>query len=133
MQKYKVGITFGAYELFHIGHLNLINQAKKLCDKLIVCISDDEYIRIKKGHSSSNPLKYRIEIISSLRQVDKVDIQSLAYGKKKLIRKYSPDVIFVGDDWTPKTFTGANLGVKVVYLDRTKNISSTLLRQKYFK
>ena len=53
MRKYKVGITFGAYELFHIGHLNLIKQAKRLCDKLIVCVSDDEYIKVKKVASDN--------------------------------------------------------------------------------
>jgi len=132
MRKYKVGITFGAYELFHIGHLNLIKQAKRLCDKLIVCVSDDEYIKVKKGHDSRIILKHRKEIILSLRQVDIVAIQSLDFGKKKLVKQYSPDVIFVGGDWTPETFTGEGLGIPVVYLDRTEDISSTLLRQKYF-
>jgi len=133
MKKYKIGITFGAYEIWHIGHLNLIRQAKSKCDRLIICISDDEYIASKKHHSASIPLQYRKEMIEALKYVDMVDVQSLSCGKKELVEKYRPDVIFVGNDWTPETFTGEGLGVPVVYLNRTKGISSTLLRNKYFK
>ena len=133
MKRYKIGITFGAYEIWHIGHLNLIKQAKARCKKLIVCVSNDEYIKVKKNHISVIPLKYRKELIEALKYVDAVDVQSLSCGKRELVEKYQPDVIFVGNDWTPDTFTGEGLGVPVVYLERTKGISSTLLRNKYFK
>jgi len=133
MQKYNIGITFGGFELWHIGHLNLIKQAKELCDTLIVCVSSDKYILKIKEHKASIPLKDRIELVKAIRFVDIVDVQRLNFGKKELIEKYSPNVIFVGNDWTPETFTGEGLGVPVVYLDRTKGISSTQLRNKYFK
>lgn len=133
MKKYNVGITFGAYELFHIGHLNLLKQASLLCDQLIVCVSDDEYIEKVKGHKAVISLEDRREILKSVRYVDIVDVQRLSYGKKELIEKYSVDVIFVGNDWTPETFSGEGLGVPVIYLDRTQGISSTKLRGKYFK
>jgi len=133
MKKYRLGISFGVYELFHIGHLNLIKQAKNLCDKLIICVSDDNYILYHKKHSSVMPLSIRLEIISSIKYVDVVDIQSIEYGKKELIKKYNPDVIFVGNDWTPATFGGEGLGIPVIYLNRTDGISSTQLREKYFQ
>jgi len=131
LKKFKVGITFGGFDLCHIGHLNLLKQAKKLCDYLVVCVSNDSYIKKIKKYASVIPLKDRIEIIKAIRYVDEVDIQKLNFGKKPLIKKYGADVIFVGNDWTPETFTGENLGVPVVYLDRTKGISSTQLRVKY--
>jgi glycerol-3-phosphate cytidylyltransferase len=131
-KKFKIGITFGSFELWHIGHLNILKQASLLCTRLIVCVSDDRYIKKIKGHNSVVPLVDRLEILKSIKYVDVVDVQSLSCGKKELVEKYQPDVIFVGNDWTPETFTGEGLGVPVVYLNRTKGISSTLLRNKYF-
>jgi len=130
MKKYNIGITFGAFEIFHIGHLNIIKNAKKQCHKLIVCVSTDEYIYKKKKHKSVTLLEDRLSIIKSIKYVDIVDIQSLTFGKKEAIKKYKPEVIFVGNDWTPKTFTGANLGIPVVYLPRTQGISSTKIRKR---
>lgn len=128
MKKYNIGITFGAFEIFHIGHLNLIKNAKQRCRKLIVCISDDEYISKIKNHESIICLKDRMEILKSIKYVDIVDIQSLKFTKKDAIKKYKANVIFVGNDWNSKTFTGVNLGIPVEYLQRTKNISSSKLK-----
>lgn len=130
MKKYKLGITFGAFELFHIGHLNLIKNAKKRCCKLIICVSNDEYIIKIKKHKPVTLLSDRLEIIKALKYVDIVDVQSLKFTKKDAIKKYKPNVIFVGNDWTPKTFSGEKLGIPVIYLPRTKNICSTKIRNK---
>ena len=129
MKIYKRGITFGAFEVFHQGHYNLLKNAKEQCEELIVCISDDEYIERVKGHKPEISFDLRREIVRAIKFVDKVGIQSEFHTKKKNIDGWIPDVIFVGDDWNKKTFTGEGLGVTVVYLPRTKKISSTKLRQ----
>ena len=130
MKKYNLGITFGAFEIFHIGHLNVIKNAKKQCNKLIVCVSNDEYIYKKKNHKPITLLEDRLAIVKAIKYIDLVDIQSLKFGKKEAVKKYKPDVIFVGNDWNPKTFSGVNLGIPVVYLPRTEGISSTKIRKK---
>lgn len=124
----KLGITFGAYEYVHIGHIRLFQNAKKQCDHLIVCVSDDKYIEEKKGHAPAFGLQDRLDALQSIKEIDTLDVQSLNFGKKELIAKYGADVVFVGDDWTPETFTGENLGVPVVYLPRTQGVSSTKFR-----
>jgi len=122
------GITFGAYEYLHIGHIFLIQHAKAMCDELVVCVSDDEYIRQKKGHDPEFSWHERVTGLSSIKEIDYIGIQSLEFGKKEAIEYFKPDVIFVGNDWEPETFSGEGLGVPVIYLPRTKNISSTKIR-----
>jgi len=130
---YNVGITFGAFEIFHIGHLNLIKNAKKQCKKLIVCVSDDKYIFKKKHHKAVTLLEDRLEILKAIKYIDTIDVQKLSFGKKELIKKHKAEVIFVGNDWNPKTFSGEGLGIPVVYLPRTNGISSTKIRTKLLK
>ena len=129
MKKYKRGITFGAFEIFHQGHYNLLKNAKAQCEELIVCVSDDEYIKKHKGHIPVILYPLRKEIVRGIKFVDRVDIQCDMATKKNLVYYWEPDVIFVGDDWTPETFGGEGLGVPVVYLPRTKGISSSQLRK----
>ena len=121
------GITFAALDPLHFGHTRLFKRAKKLCDELIVCVSDDDYIRQVKNREPFIPIEGRLEVLRELKCVDGVDIQTIE-GKKPLVEKYKPDVIFVGDDWTPETFSGEGLGVKVIYLPYTKGMSSTQIR-----
>jgi len=130
MKKYKRGITFGAYEIFHQGHFNLLKRASAQCEKLTVCISSDEYIEEIKGHKSVIRFELRQEIIFSMPFVDDVASQDLNFGKREAVKFFKPDVIFVGDDWNERTFKGEGLGIPVIYLPRTKGISSTLLRKK---
>lgn len=130
---FKVGIAWGAWDLFHIGHLNLIKNAKELVDQLIVCVSSDEYILKAKGHKPIIPFAERLMIIGSIRYVDTVDIQSQDFTKADAVKKYKPDLLIVGNDWNLKTFTGADLGVPVVFLPYTRGISSTILREKLDK
>jgi glycerol-3-phosphate cytidylyltransferase len=122
------GITFGAYEYLHIGHIFLIQHARAMCDNLVVCVSSDEYIKKKKGHKPEFSWHERVAALGSIKEINRIGIQSSTFGKKEAVELYRPDIIFVGDDWTPQTFSGEGLGVRVVYLPRTNKISSTKLR-----
>ena len=135
MKKYKVGYTTGVYDMFHIGHLNIIKKAKEQCEYLIVGISTDELVRKSKGIDPTIPYEERAEIVAALKYVDEVVPQE---NKDKFgaWKKYKFNVMFVGDDWKGSTlFQEAEdklkeVGVDVVYFPYTKHISSTILREK---
>ena len=135
MKKYKVGYTTGVYDMFHIGHLNIIRRAKEQCEYLIVGVSTDELVQNEKGKTPIIPFKERIDIISSIKYVDEV-IPQISKNKKEAWESLQFDVMFVGSDWegTPqwKQYESefGELGVKIVYLPHTDGISSTELRQK---
>lgn len=126
---YPVGITFGAFDPLHYGHIKLLQRAKQQCDHLIVCVSSNEYLKKHKGREERVNLLDRIDALESIKYVDQVGVQDIG-GKKKAIQYWKPDVIFVGNDWTPETFTGEGLGLPVVYLPHTDGISSTQLVSK---
>lgn len=133
MKKYKLGYTTGVYDMFHIGHLNLLRQAKERCERLIVGITVDELVSYK-GKTAVIPYSERSEIVGAIRYVDQVVPQS---NLDKLLawEKYNFDALFVGDDWKGKPnwvryeAELAEKGVDVVYLPYTKGTSSTKLRQ----
>jgi glycerol-3-phosphate cytidylyltransferase len=130
---YDVGYASGVFDMFHIGHLNILRSARKHCRTLVVGVGSDEYIEALKGRSPVVPLVERLEIISALGIVDEVIIdhsedKTLAWEQRKF------DVIFKGDDWKG-TAKGARLeqqmsavGAAVVYFPYTLHTSSTLLR-----
>ena len=124
------GITFGAFEYVHIGHINLLERARAMCDELYVMVSSDGYIKKKKGHAPEFCWRERARAVQGIKYVTGVGIQTLDFGKKEAIEVFKPDLIFVGDDWTPETFTGEGLGVRVIYLPRTEKISSTRIRER---
>ena len=97
-KKYKVGFTQGVYDMFHIGHLNLINHAKEYCDYLIVGVSTDELVQREKGKTPIIPFEERIEIVKAIKYVDEVVTQ---HDKNKLAawKKYHFNKMFVGSDW----------------------------------
>ena len=102
VKKYNVGYTTGVFDLFHIGHLNLLKNAKGLCDKLIVGITTDELVSYK-NKKAVIPFEERIEIVRNIRYVDAV-IPQENMDKLEACKKLKCDVMFVGDDWydTPK-------------------------------
>ena len=126
-----VGYTAGVYDLFHIGHLNLLRNAKMHCDKLIVGVTTDELVQYK-GKKPVITLEERMEIVKAIRYVDEVVVQD-DLDKVKAWDKYHYDILFVGSDWqgTDKwNKYEAQLkekGAKVIYLPYTKTTSSTLL------
>jgi len=128
-----IGYTSGVYDLFHIGHLNLLRNAKGMCDKLIVGVTTDELVSYK-NKKAIIPHNERMEIIRAIRYVDAV-IPQESMDKFKMWEKLKFDVMFVGDDWfnTPrwqeieKKFK--EVGVRIVYFPYTKGTSSTLINQ----
>jgi len=127
-----VGYTTGVYDMFHIGHLNILKRAKEQCDYLIVGISTDELVQKEKNKTPVIPWDERAEIVKAIRYVDEVVIQP---DKNKLAawEKYHFDKMFVGSDWkgTPEWNKFEEqfkpLGVEIVYLPHTDGISSTKL------
>ena len=127
-----IGYTTGVYDMFHIGHLNVIRRARELCDYLIVGVSTDELVQKDKGKTPVIPYEERAAIVAALKYVDQVVPQP---DKNKLgaWEKYHFDKMFVGSDWqgTPqwKKFEEQfePLGVEIVYLSHTDGISSTEL------
>lgn len=117
-------ITFGTFDLFHIGHLNILKRAKEQGDYLIVGVSSDE-LNKKKGKVSIIPLNDRIDIVKSIKYVDEVFIEESLELKDQYIKKYGADVLVMGDDWTDK-FNWVSC--HVLYLERTPNISTTLIK-----
>ena len=133
MKKYKIGYTQGTFDMFHIGHLNLIRQAKEQCEVLIVGVNSDRLVNEYKNKVPVINESNRAEIVNALKYVDKVIIcDSLDKCIVWKIVKF--DAIFIGDDWkgnlrwsqTEKELSP--LGAKVVYLKHTDGISSTILR-----
>lgn len=124
-----IGYTAGVFDLFHIGHLNLLRNAKGMCDKLIVGVSTDELVKYK-GKSPVIPFSDRIEIIRNLRCVDAAVAQE-DMDKLEMCKKLKASVMFVGDDWYKSDkwqeyeHQFAEAGIEIVYFPYTKNVSST--------
>jgi glycerol-3-phosphate cytidylyltransferase len=129
-----VGYAPGAYDLFHIGHLNILRNAAEHCDYLIAGVVSDEILERTKGHAPVIPLVERMEIVRSLRFVDDVHAEVVP-DKLETWRQVGFDVLFKGDDWrgTPKgdklERDFAAVGVEVRYFPYTMHTSSTLLRK----
>lgn len=122
----KVVITYGTFDSFHFGHLNLLRRAKALGDYLIVAVSTDKFNKIKNKKSYFS-YKKRIEMLKAIKYVDKIIPEKNWNQKIDDIKKYKVDVFAIGDDWKGK-FDFLKKYCKVVYLKRTKTISSTLLK-----
>jgi len=131
--KIVIGYTSGVYDLFHIGHLNLLKNAKGLCDKLIVGVSTDKLVEYKHKRPVI-PFEERIEIVRSCKFVDAA-IPQEELDKYKMWEKLHFDILFVGDDWynspswqeMEEKFK--KVGVRVVYFPYTKGTSSTILNE----
>lgn len=134
-KKYKVGYTTGVYDMFHIGHLNIIKRAKEQCEYLIVGVTTDELCFLRKNKYPIINQQDRMEIVNSIKYVDKAVLQE-NMDKLSAVKKYGIDAVFVGSDWqgTPawekyeKEFAAE--GCSVVYLSHTDGISSTILRER---
>lgn len=128
-----IGYTAGVYDLFHIGHLNLLKNAKAMCDKLVVGVTVDELVEYK-GKRSMIPFEDRSEIVRCCRYVDAV-IPQYDMDKVTACKKLGAKLLFVGDDWygTEKwkhyEEECAEAGIRIVYFPYTKGISSTKISE----
>lgn len=134
-KKYKIGYTTGVFDMFHIGHLNILRRAKEQCEYLIVGVSTDELVKNYKHKTPIVPFEERAEIIKAIRYVDKV-VPQINMDKFAAWEKLKFNAIFHGDDWK-----GSNLynecekklngvGVDMVFLPHTNGTSSTILSEK---
>ncbi|MBQ7907217.1 MAG: adenylyltransferase/cytidyltransferase family protein [Clostridia bacterium] len=134
-KKYKIGYTTGVYDMFHIGHLNIIRKAKEQCEYLIVGVTTDRLSLERKGKAPIICQEDRVAILEAIRYVDKVVMQD-DMNKLRPVIENKVDAVFVGSDWkgTPtwneyeKQFN--EVGCTVVYLEHTDGISSTILRER---
>ena len=127
------GYTTGVFDLFHVGHVRLLRNAKSMCDKLIVGVTSDELVSYKNKQAVI-PFEERIEIVRSCRFVD-LAVEQSSMDKLDAANRYKFDIMFVGDDWyetkkwkeIDKKFS--DIGVKVIYFPYTKTTSSTKINQ----
>lgn len=126
-----IGYTAGVYDLFHVGHLNLLKNAKGMCDRLVVGVTTDELVSYK-GKTATIPYEDRAEIVRCIKYVDAV-VPQADMDKLAMCKKLGASVLFVGDDWYgtdkwkeyEKEFETE--GIRIVYFPYTKGISSTII------
>jgi choline-phosphate cytidylyltransferase len=127
----KTVITFGTFDLFHVGHLRMLERARALGDRLVVGVSSDKLNFSKKQKSPVFSEAERLEIIAGLRCVDAVFLEEALEQKADYVRAHGAVVLVMGDDWSGKfDWVGKETGCKVVYLTRTPAISTTALVEK---
>lgn len=131
-KKYKVGYTTGVFDLFHIGHLNILKKAKEQCEYLIVGVSTDENVMSYKKKTPVIPFEERIAIVEALKYVDEV-VPQTNMDKFQAWEKLKFNAIFHGDDWKGSKMYEeieqkfSDVGVDMVYFSYTKGTSSTIL------
>jgi glycerol-3-phosphate cytidylyltransferase len=131
--KKMIGYTTGVFDMFHIGHLNILKQAKEHCDYLIVGVSTDDLVISYKHKKPIIPFEDRIAIVSAIKYVD-MAVPQIDRNKISAYEKWHFDKMFVGDDWKGNQLFNSlepilsGFGVEIVYFEYTPNISSSLLR-----
>ena len=136
MKKYKVGYTCGVFDLFHVGHLNLLERCKEMCETLIVGVCDDEYVRVIKKKVPVIKENDRVRILNALKCVDKAELVNIKVTDDKMLAReiFCFDVLFSGDDWkgserykrTEEQF--APIGVSIEYLPYTHGVSTSEIK-----
>ena len=121
-------ITYGTFDLLHYGHINLLRRAKSLGDYLIVGLSTDEFNNIEKNKECYFDYENRKSLLDAVRYVDLVVPEENWEQKVSDIQKYNVDVFVIGDDWKGKFDYLKDIGIEVVYLPRTKEISTTKIK-----
>ena len=132
VKRYKLGYTTGVFDMFHIGHLNILKRAREQCETLIVGVSTDELVMEYKHKSPIIPFDERIEIVKAIRYADIV-VPQTSMNKMEAWERFHFDALFHGSDWkgsdmyTRITEEFRKLSVDVVFLPHTQGVSSTML------
>lgn len=139
----RIGYTCGVFDLFHVGHLNLLENAKKHCDYLIVGVCSDEYVNKIKGKVAAINENDRTRILNALKCVDKAEVVSIEETLDKMLawEKFRFNILFSGSDWkgterfleTEKQFKDNNINLDVVFFDYTQGVSTTELKKSFAK
>lgn len=130
-----IGYTTGVFDMFHIGHLNILRRAKEKCDYLIVGVSTDDVVESYKHHRPIIPYEQRAAIVEAIKYVDEV-VPQTTMDKTVFLREHHFDVMFHGDEWKGTELYNhyeeefAKYGARIEYLNHTEGISSTMLRKK---
>lgn len=132
-----IGYTTGVFDLFHVGHVRILRNAKSLCDRLIVGVTNDELVSYKNKRSVIS-FEERLEIVQSCKYVD-LAVEQTTMNKMDAYNRYGFNIMFVGDDWYQtekwkefdKQFN--DVGVKIIYFPYTKSTSSTLINETLIK
>jgi glycerol-3-phosphate cytidylyltransferase len=138
MKEQLIGYTTGVFDMFHIGHLNILKNAKSQCDHLIVGVSTDELVKQYKNKKPIIPFEERIEIVKSIKYVDEV-VPQISMDKRQAWETLHYNVLFHGSDWKGSEMYDKvirdleEVGVKVVFLPHTQGVSSTLLADVLYK
>lgn len=122
-------ITYGTFDLLHYGHINLLRRARELGDYLIVGLSSDEFNRNEKGKECYFSFEQRKTMLEAVRFVDQVIPESNWNQKRRDVHEYDVDIFVIGDDWRGEFDYLEEEGVKVVYLERTPEISTTQIKE----
>lgn len=137
-KKYKIGYTTGVYDMFHIGHLNILRRAKEMCEYLIVGVSTDECVESYKQKTPIIPFEQRAAIVAAIKYVDEV-VPQTSMDKLEFLKQRHFDVMFHGDEWKGTELYNryeeefAKYEACIVYLTHTEGISSSMLREKVAK
>ena len=141
MKKYKIGYTCGVFDMFHVGHLNLLEKCKSMCDYLIVGVCNDDYVRNIKHKEPVYSEQDRVRILEALKVVDRAELVTIEETNDKIlaIEKFHFDVLFSGDDWkgskryqkTEEKFK--KYGAFIEYCPYTQGISTTQIKEKIKK
>lgn len=119
-------ITFGTFDVFHVGHVRVLNRAAEFGDRLLVGVSSDQLNQAKKGRRPVFTQEERMEIISNVKSVHGVFLEESLELKRQYVEEHKADVLVMGDDWAGK-FDYLNDICKVVYLPRTPSVSTTAI------
>ncbi len=133
-----IGYTTGVFDMFHIGHLNILKRAKEKCDYLIVGVSTDEVVESYKHHKPIIPYEQRAAIVGAIKYVDEV-VPQTTMDKTDFLKQRHFDVMFHGDEWKGTELYNKyeeefeKYGARIEYLSHTEGISSSMLREKITK
>lgn len=122
-------VTFGTFDVFHTGHLNILERARELGDRLVVGVSSDALNIGKKGRAPVFPQDERLRLVAALRCVDAVFLEESLERKREYLLTHRADVLAMGDDWAGKFDVFSDI-CRVVYFERTPSISTTTVIEK---